>query len=61
MADFNKDRADWNTEVSEALKGVTWFLVHLFMGVLGISFDGPIPVAEDNAAICNTGKLGHSI
>jgi hypothetical protein len=36
-----------------------WFL-HLFMGDLGISFDGPIPVAEDNAATCNTDKLGHA-
>jgi hypothetical protein len=34
MADFNKDRADWNTEVSEVLEGVTWFCSDVGSGVL---------------------------
>jgi hypothetical protein len=34
--------------------------LHIFMGDIGVPFDGPIPVAEDNAATCtiaHTGKL----
>jgi hypothetical protein len=43
-------------------KGIHW--LHLFMQYLGIPFDGPIPVAEDNAATCiiaDTGKITHNI
>ena len=43
-------------------KAIRW--LHLFMQDLGIPFDGPIPVAEDNAAtriIAHTGKLTRNI
>jgi hypothetical protein len=43
-------------------KAIHW--LHLFMQDLGIPFDGPIPVAEDNAATCiiaHTGKLTRNI
>jgi hypothetical protein len=43
-------------------KAIRW--LHLFMQDLGIPFDGPIPVAEDNAAtriITHTGKLTRNI
>jgi hypothetical protein len=34
MADFNKDRAVWKTEVSKVLEGVTWFCSDVGSGVL---------------------------
>lgn len=34
MADFNKDRADLNMEVSKVLEGVTWFCSDVGSGVL---------------------------
>jgi hypothetical protein len=43
-------------------KGLRW--LHLFMDDLGLAFDGPIPVAEDNAAtriITHTGKLTRNV
>jgi hypothetical protein len=43
-------------------KALCW--LHLFMDDLGLAFDGPIPVAEDNAAtriIAHTGKLTHNV
>jgi hypothetical protein len=43
-------------------KGLHW--LHLLMDDLGIAFDGPIPVAEDNAAtriIAHTGKLTRNV
>jgi hypothetical protein len=43
-------------------KGLRW--LHLLMDDLGIAFDGPIPVAEDNAAtriIAHTGKLTRNV
>jgi hypothetical protein len=39
-------------------KALRW--LHLFMDDLGLAFDGPVPVAEDNSAtriIAHTGKL----
>jgi hypothetical protein len=43
-------------------KALRW--LHLFMDDLGLAFDGPIPVAEDNAAtriIAHTGKLTRNV
>jgi hypothetical protein len=43
-------------------KALRW--LHLFMDDLGFAFDGPIPVAEDNAAtriIAHTGKLTRNV
>jgi hypothetical protein len=43
-------------------KALRW--LHLFMDNLGLAFDGPIPVAEDNAAtriIARTGKLTRNV
>jgi hypothetical protein len=43
-------------------KALSW--LHLVMDDIGLAFDGPIPVAEDNAAthiIAHTGKLTHNV
>jgi hypothetical protein len=44
--------------------GKTLRWLHFFMDDLGLAFDGPIPVAEDNAAthiIAHTGKLTRNV
>jgi hypothetical protein len=43
-------------------KALCW--LHLYMDDLGLTFDGPVPVAEDNAAthsIAHTGKLTRNV
>jgi hypothetical protein len=62
------DTATENTTEAEMTAGnhlgkaLRW--LHLFMDDLGLAFDGPIPVAEDNAAtriIAHTGKLTRNV
>jgi hypothetical protein len=62
------DTATKNTTEAEMTAGnhlgkaLRW--LHLFMDDLGLAFDGPIPVAEDNAATCiiaHTGKLTRNV
>jgi hypothetical protein len=43
-------------------KALCW--LHLFMDDIGLTFDRPVPVAEDNAAthiIAHTGKLKRNV
>jgi hypothetical protein len=43
-------------------KALRW--LHLYVDDLGLAFDGPVPVAEDNVAtriIAHTGKLTRNV